>query len=189
MKIRFFSLLAVVIAMFIGGIFSSAAHADSSSTDVRPFVCLGNSGASGTQYYLEDDAGADQMIGNKGMSACLKMDRDGMQAICDLNGADFRQCLSANAELLVKHDPKLPKAWNVFRLYLNSNNSEVYVDVLTPKHGSISGTFNSINFTLNTNALPNGLTDVTYTIGGVQGGGKFSELDWVQAGNAVLQKL
>jgi hypothetical protein len=186
MKTRFFALLAVVVTMFIAGMVDAHAQPNP-TTDMRPAVCMGNSDTS--QAFPNDDAAASQLATNKGMTTCRKMNNDGMQAICDLNGINFRECLSDNANVLVKHDPKQPKAWNVFRIYMSANDHADYVDVLTPKQGTVSGTLNGMDFTLTTVAQANGVTQVSYTIGKVQGGGKFDELDWVQAGDAVLQRL
>jgi hypothetical protein len=186
MKTRFFVLLAVVIVMFFGGIATAHATTPTASDDNRPVLCIGNDNH---QVYTGDET--TEISGNS-LYSCLDMARKNpnVVAICNLDDTSFSKCLSNNADVLVKHDPKLPKAWNVFRLYVNDGDKQTYVDILTPKNGAIAGKFNGVPFNLTVITNSDGSSQVNYTIDSVQGGYKFDQYDWVQTGDkAILQRL
>jgi hypothetical protein len=185
MKTRFLLILAMFVACLVS---SMTVHADQTPAvdDGKPVMCIGSE-----QHEVFAGTEDTEVSGGNSLYSCLKMAKahHNVVAICDLDSMDLSKCLNNNADVLVKHDPNKPKAWNVFRLYVTVDGKQSYVDILTPKTGAISGSFNGVPFNLSVSAQSNNQTQVNYTINGVTGGYRFDQNDWVQAGDTVLQRL
>jgi hypothetical protein len=182
MKFKFYALLAIVVGMFILGL--TTAHAQSNTATNKPVLCIGSE-----QHQIYTGTETEEMSGGASIYSCLNMAQNNASAsACDLDSPGFKKCLQANADSLVKMNK--PKAYRVFRLYVTVDGKEQHVDILTPKNGAISGSFNGITFSLKSMAESNGITEVTYTIDQVKGGYRFDRYDWVAAGDrSVLQML
>jgi hypothetical protein len=107
-----------------------------------------------------------------GLEACVndaKKNPHTVVAICNLDDANFSQCLSSNAYDLVRHAKDKPRAYNGFKLVIVKQGVVNQEYLLTPKEGTLETQFSGISVTVNTKAESPTRTDVKYTLNGVNG--------------------